>query len=125
MSFTYDLNTEVGKVRLEIGDVTTGRGILPDGSNISDEEVQVYLEREGSVMRAVAGACEMLATRYAALADVDVGPRSESLSQISKAYRERAKELRQHYGGGSAAFAASVNRTDGNSENDLTNEYAR
>lgn len=98
MTWTNTLSTDIGKVRLELGDDTFAAGVLPDGSNLSDEQVQVFLDREGSVMRAVAGICMMLSVRWGQVSDLSVGPRRESYSQVAKAYAERAAMLRDQYG---------------------------
>ena len=98
MAFTYDLNSEIGLIRLELGDITAGAGVRPDGSNINDDELQVWLKREGSIMRAVAAACESLARMWANMVDLSVGPRSESYSQAAKSWLELAKQLRKQYG---------------------------
>ncbi len=114
MSFTYDLATDIGKVRFEIGDTTSGTGVKPDGSNITDEELQVVLTREGSTGRATAAACEALARMYARFVDLTVGPHREALSQASEAYARQAQELRRQYGGGSKrATAGGVIKQDG------------
>lgn len=112
MTFTYVLATDVGKVRLEISDTssTTGAGVKPDGTNLTDEEIQIWLTREGTVMSAAAAACEALARAWARVADVGVGPRRESLGQVATAWANQAKTLRQQYSGG---FSASLDRTDG------------
>lgn len=95
MSFTYDLAENVGKLRLALGDTTSGSGVKPDGANFSDEELEYILEQEGdSVDMATARACEMLATHWANQADLTVGPRSEKLGQIAARYAEQAKGLR-------------------------------
>ena len=117
MSFTYILTTDIGKLRLEIGDTssTAGRGVKPDGTYITDEELQVLLDREGSVVgRAAAATCEVLARMYARFVDMTVGPRRESLSQASQAFTVQAKELRRQYGGGSKrATAGGIIKADG------------
>lgn len=123
MTFTTALTTDIGKIRLELGDDTAGSGVLPTGFNLTDEQLQVVLDREGSVMRAVAGVCELLSTRWAQLADLQVGPRRESYSQVSAAYLKRAAELRDRYGDASGidaeqatysgVFSVSVIRGDG------------
>lgn len=117
MSFTYDLTTDIGQIRLEIGDTEEGQGVKPDGSNFSDEELQVILDREGGVMAAVAGVCEVLATQYARLVDTSVGPRREALGSIAQQYAARAAQLRKQYGGaGMAMMSAAVVRVDGYSD---------
>lgn len=98
MSFSYDLSDDVGKVRLELGDTTNGTGVRPNGANLSDEELQYWIDREGHVMRAVAAACETLARMWSTAVSISVGPHSESLSDIAKAWDDRAKLLRQQYG---------------------------
>jgi hypothetical protein len=127
MTFSIALTTDIGKIRLELGDDTAGAGVLPTGNNLTDEQLQVVLNREGSVMRTVAGVCELLSTRWAQLADLQVGPRRESYSQVSAAYLKRAAELRDRYGDASGTdaeqatysgvFSVSVIRADGYSEN--------
>lgn len=122
--FTYDTATDIGKVRLEIGDDAYSAGVKPDGTNFSDEEIQVYIDREGSVMRAVAGLCEALANRWAVVADISVGPRRESLSQVSQGYRDRSQSLRLQYGGaGQGVVSVQPNRVDGFSEYAEGEEY--
>lgn len=108
MSFTYLLSTDTGKVRLELGDVTDGAGIRPDGSNLQDEEIAVWLTREGSVMRAVAAACEALSRQWAAIADTQSGPLSERAGDVAGKWANRAKELRATHGYGADTGAASV-----------------
>ena len=95
MTFTYDITTACGQVRLALGDTTSGSGVRPDGSNFSDAEIAYFLaQEEQSVDGATARACEVLATQWATQADLTVGPRSESLSQIAERYAERAKSIR-------------------------------
>lgn len=116
MTFTYDVSTDIGKVRFELGDTVSGSGVRADGTNISDEEIQMLLTREGSeIMQAVAGACEMLARDWARVANLSVGPRSEQFGQISAQWAARSNEIRGTYGG-YTAFSIGVDRTDGYSE---------
>lgn len=95
MSFTYDVSTDVGKVRIALGDTVEGSGVRPDGSNLGDEEIEYFLAvEESSVDGATARACEVLATQWANVADLTVGPRSEKLGQVAERYGERAKAIR-------------------------------
>lgn len=128
MSFSYILGSSdatmaaIARVRLEIGDTTEGAGVLPDGSNFSNEEIAVYLTTYASdVPQAVNALAGVLARRWATVADVTVGPRSESLSQVSKAWAAIADKL-----GGSEAgsvFSMAPTRVDGYSENAAEDEY--
>jgi hypothetical protein len=108
MSFTYDLTTDTGKVRLELGDTTADTGIRPDGSNLQDEEIAVWLSREGGVMRTVAAACEALARQWSIIADTSSGPLSESAGAVAGKWAERGKGLRNAYGYGDANSAAGT-----------------
>jgi hypothetical protein len=108
MSFTTSLDSTIGKIRMELGDDSEGRGVLPDGANLSDEQIDQLLVREGAMMRALAAACELLALRWAGVADLQVGPRREALSQIGSAYAVRAGSLRARYGFGAETTAAAV-----------------
>jgi len=118
MTWTYRTGTDIGKVRLGIGDDTEDSGVRPDGTNFSDEEIQVILDAEGSWQRAVAGLCEVLAVQWARLVNLAVGPRREDLSRVSEAYAEQAARLRAQYGGGARGFAVGVTRVDGWSDDE-------
>lgn len=126
MSFSYILSTAVGQLRAELGDTSSvaGEGVKPDGSYLTDEELQYLLDREGDdVMLATAAACELLARHCSRLVSMTVGPRSESLSDMAKAWKDRAAELREQYGGpagattGNVAFSVGVARADGYAAN--------
>ena len=102
MPITTSLTTDIGKVRLEIGDndSTTGQGAKPDGSNLTDDEVQYCLDLEGSVRLAAARACEILARHWSKVADIQIGSRREAFAQIAKNWVDRGQELRSQGGGG-------------------------
>jgi len=108
VSFTYDLATDIGEIRLDLGDTVSGTGVKPDGTNLSDEEIQLLLTREDDIVgRAVAAACEVLARMYARFSDYSFGPKRESMAQ-SEQYAKRAAELRVQYGGGGGANRKAV-----------------
>lgn len=90
MAFTYDLATNVGKVRLLIADT------VEDGAVFEDEELTALLTMEGSVVKsAAARALETLAANKAKLAvRVTRGSVTDDLSQVAKELRESAKQLR-------------------------------
>ncbi|MDR3572864.1 MAG: hypothetical protein P4L50_03300 [Anaerolineaceae bacterium] len=117
MNFTYDLTTDVGKARFELGDVVQGAGVKPDGSNFSDEELQMLIDREGSALRAVQAACGTLARLWSMVSDIAVGPRRENLSQIAKSWSQRADEMATDAGGGTFGFSMPTARDDGFSQN--------
>jgi hypothetical protein len=123
MTFSYDLTAtgdtlNIAKVRLELGDTTSGVGVRPDGTNFTNEELQIFLDREGDdVMRATAAACEALARAWSVVANITVGPRREDLAAVAEAWAKRAAQMRAQYGGvvsqSGAAFSAGVVRSDG------------
>jgi hypothetical protein len=110
MTFTTDPATDLGMIRAELGDDVPGRGVLPDGSNISDGLIQAMVDREGDAMVALASLCEMLSRRWTNVADITLGGRSEKLSGISTAWAARAASLRTQYGysGGSQTLEAGA-----------------
>lgn len=128
MAFTYTLGSAdattaaIARVRLEIGDTVSGAGVLPDGSNLSDEEITVYLVQAGNndVALTVSALAGVLARRWATLADVTVGPRSEKLSQVAQAWERQAATL----AGGDAygSFAMMPTRVDGYSAQATSSE---
>lgn len=119
MAFTYDLSSSVASVlllsrlRLEIGDKTSGSGVLPDSSNFTDEELFDILERaDNDLLVAAAHCCDILATEWAKVANIQIGPRREELSQVAKQYGIRAKEYRDRSGTSATAFSAGFARHD-------------
>ena len=131
MAFNYDLASSdtdiesISKVRFDLGDTVEDSGVLPDGSNLSDEEIQMVLDAAGAdVDEAVGVLCGVLARRWAVVADIAVGPRRENLSQVSKRWQENAISLTGSLGGEQAAFVTQPVRSDGYSENAAGSEYA-
>lgn len=115
MAFSYELATDIGKVRMHLRDTVENSGPFPDDSNFSDEELaQILSAEDETVMRAVAACCEILATAWSGVPDTRVGQRSENASAVSTAYERRAKLLREQYGGGGGSGVAfSAQRADG------------
>ena len=98
MAFTYSstsLSTDLAKVRLAIGDTTSGAGPRPDGSNFTDEELNVFITEAlaagGTWRNAVPLVLRVLANQYAAAAkstkDAEI---SEDLTQTAAALRAQA-----------------------------------
>jgi len=124
-AFTTDLETEIGEVRMELGDDVQGEGVRPDGANLTDTQIQKLLDREGSVMLAVAAACELLARQWSRVANITVGPRSEQLGNVAAEWQKRAEKLRaQHGGAGAGGFSIQAGRVDAYSDAVPGSEYA-
>lgn len=121
MAFSYDLASAdaqtvlISQVRLEIGDTVNGTGIKPDGSNLTDAEIGVWLSRTGdSVLGAAAAACQALSRMFAGRVDIENLGARRSNAQAAKAWAERAKELTQQAGTiGTPGFAIGAGRNDG------------
>ena len=102
MAITTDLSTDIGQVRLEIGDrdTTAGMGARPDGSNLTDDEIGYFLAAEGSVRGAAARACEALAGDWRKIATIWIGTRKEEAGAIAAGFAAQAQILRGSSGGG-------------------------
>ena len=120
MTFTYVLTTDIGQIRLQIGDTTSGKGVRPSGANLSDEEIQVILDVEGTIMRTAAGCCEMLARDWSKVAVLGAGNAKEQMAAMADEFLKQAKYLRGIYGYGGIeaidSFNLSALRRDGYSE---------
>lgn len=121
MSFNYDISGSgtaltVARVRLDIGDTTSGAGVRVDGGNFSDEEILDLYSQEGSSQPAAsARACEVLAREWARKANTTAGPLRKEYASVSASYRALAKDFRETAttGGAAIAGAGAFRRADG------------
>jgi hypothetical protein len=105
MTVTYDLTTDIGKIRLIIGDKIIATPVF------TDEELQVFLTTEGSVNLGSAAALEAWAASYGANADNErIGDYSYS-QNIIKNLLDLAARLRGTAAGIPAMDIASMNLT--------------
>jgi len=102
--FTYELNSKdldisnIAKIRLEVGDTDPERGIKPDGSNYTDDEVlYAFNEEERIVGRASAKMFEMAAAAWTAVPRTMFGALFDPRAVASN-YMKLGKDLRQKYG---------------------------
>jgi hypothetical protein len=104
VTYTGKLDTDLDKVRFEIGDVRIGRGPRIDGENFVDDEINAILATEGGWGRTAARLCEVLANEWASMSGISrQGGKAGALTNdIARAqmWRQRALDLRQLYGGG-------------------------
>lgn len=111
----------IEQLRFYLGDDGDTSGVLPDGTHLSDTQLQALLDQEGGdVMRAVALGYELLAARFAQVVSITVGQRQEELSSIATNYSKLAADWRARYGrfagdgaNGANGFAVGVQRQDG------------
>ena len=98
---------------------------LTDTNNqrLSDEEITFIRTTEGSNREAAAACCEVLATKYAAEADITAGADGElsiKMSQLSKQFAERANKLRAESAKKAGPWAASISITEKQAQEDDT-----
>ena len=121
MTFTYAgaLATEAEEIRLAIGDTQENDGPRPysdSASNFSDAEVAYALSEEGSVGKAAAYLCEVLAREWASEAGTTKLADFSLASQQAAMYRNLAADLRRKHGGGRRVTQATITRVDGFSD---------
>ena len=113
MAFTYDVTSDLGKVRLEIGDRVSGKGVRPDNSNFSDEEITEMLTvLSNDVQATAARLLAVLSREWALVSDITLGPRREKFSDVSKQYAALSKELLANVGGGVMSVTVGFIRDD-------------
>jgi hypothetical protein len=91
MSYTYTgdpVNNTTDAIRLEIGDMQVNQ------MELADEEIQYALTREGTVYKACARCCEMLAAKYAKKDGFRGGTIQSEKTTVSGKYRTMAKLFR-------------------------------
>jgi hypothetical protein len=98
-SFTNELDTALGRIRLEIGDGTFEQGVKPDGKNFTDAELQHFLDTEDDDEgRAAARALEIAALMWARVPDEHrLGPETV-VQKTADRLKAAAAALRLRYG---------------------------
>lgn len=93
MSYTYNLDTDIGIIRLVVPDrVNTA----DEPAIFSDEEIQAFLDLEDGVRRAAAACLETIASDQALVLKVmKVQNITTDGPKVSAELRSRAKDLRQ------------------------------
>jgi hypothetical protein len=102
MTFTYSstsVTSDRAKVRRTINDTVENSGPLPGGSNFSDEELDEFIDEEGSWQRAVALSFEALAAAWATEFDFEADGLNASRAKVAERYQAMAKDWRDRYGG--------------------------
>lgn len=127
MSFSYDISTSIGQIRLEIGDTVEGDGYgvkPPNLANFSDEELTyLYTDESNDVLTAAARACEVLARMWAGAGqNVRIRDYSINTTQRAEHYRNLAQDLRQQAGTLYQSGAAPTTKSDGYSNDKNSQE---
>lgn len=127
MSFSYDISTSIGQIRLEIGDTTEGDGYgvkPPALSNFTDAELTYFYTSESNdVLSAAARACEVLARMWAGAGqNVRIRDYSINTTQRAEHYRNLANDLRLRAGTLYRSGAAPTTKSDGYSNDKNSQE---
>ena len=112
MTFTYVLSTDIGKIRLIISDKDVTNPVF------TNEELQIFIDSEGSVNLAAAAALEAWAAGYAANADSEHIGDYAYTQNIVKKMLDLAARLRESVAITPAMGIASMNLTGTTIEED-------
>lgn len=112
-TFTGNLDTDLDKLRFDVGDNISGVGIQPDNSNVPDATMNALITAEGSWESAAVRVCETMARHWRRVANISVGSRREDLGSIADGWQKSADDLRAKYGIGARMFSTSLLRNDG------------
>lgn len=109
MTFAYDLTTDRGKVRLNLGDTQENAGPRPDKRNFSDAEIDYLLSAESSVIvAATAFGFEILASEWASFAISErEGEAQYDAKGMADVYSGLANDWRSKPGGGDSSNTLS------------------
>jgi hypothetical protein len=97
-TYTYDMATDVGLVRMMIGDTdfAEDQGRKPDGANFSDEEIQALIARAGgNWQRGLILTLEVLANLWGLRADISAGTYRETCLATARSIETRIEHLQQ------------------------------
>lgn len=99
MTFTYvgDLSTDLDKIRFNVQDTVESSGPKPGDGNFTDEEIAGAITQAGDWERAVAVLFEALAAVWTRHADIRVGPRQQSFSQVAGGFRKQAEKWKKDH----------------------------
>ena len=89
MTFTYNVSTDIGRVRLLIGDTEEANAIF------EDDEIEVFLSLNDGVKRSAGGALDVIASNQAlVLKVIRTLDLSTDGAATARALREHANQLR-------------------------------
>lgn len=113
-AFTLLISTSIGKVRRYIGDVVEDDGVLFGGANLSDAEIQLALDNNGSNEYAAASeCCKWIAADWAKIPRnivVDSSLRIDRADTVNH-WKDLAKEFETKAAGGEVG-AVALDRRD-------------
>lgn len=126
MAIDNDLDSLIGQVRFKLGDDVEGKGVLPEGVNLHDDQIAALLvESSDHVMRAVAAAAAIVARRWAQAVSTSVGPLKQELQQAYDHWAAQAALLAGQYGTVGTGTSAGVATVRVERFGDTCAEYRR
>lgn len=116
MTFIYNISDTTdtsSQMRLELGDNIFEDGILPDGNNFDDAELDYFYDAENDdFWSAVARAFEAAAARWGAYPSfVKMGPESQSIP-AAKFYAQKAEIARTKAGSAGRPSSITLTKVD-------------
>lgn len=114
---TYDVTTDIGKLRLAIGDT------MVSIAEFTDEELAVFISAGGSWQQGALLAVDSLIAKYAKKVNFSLGPRSEQLGQIVEHYKTLRENLERGLGGEIVTEALTFSWIEGGDDSAET-EYS-
>lgn len=116
MAFTYDITDSTdtsSKMRLELGDTIEDSGILPNGANFQDAELDYFYDQENDQFwPAVARAFESAAASWGAYPTyIKFGPESQSIS-AADFYAKKAEIARTKAGDAGRPSSITLTKAD-------------
>lgn len=114
MAITVSLSTDIGQVRYAIGDDVEGTGVLPNGGNFSDAQINYELGQVGSnIPAAAARLCGNLARRWSGLPQsFSADGLSVNRGDVVKKWQDMQAEFQAQMSGSSFG-SVSLDRRDG------------
>jgi hypothetical protein len=126
MAFTYDLTTDPGVVRFNLGDTVENQGPRPDKRNYSDAEIDYLITTEtAGTIAATALGFEILASEWGAYTiEESEGEVDFDAKEVSDQYFSLANYWRSKPGGGTSggSFQAGLLNLDFMEKGDDTSQ---
>lgn len=106
MAYTYNTATNIGKVRLLIGDTDASDVLL------QDEEINVFITTYGKLQLAASHAAMAISAKFTREADKRVGNLSITYSNRANNYKTLSKELKNSAASTLFGYIGGISKSD-------------